>query len=209
MRAIISIIFVASLAPGCTSNRHLEPYTEAVLSPGMRIEGTNPNGTVAITAGNGTARTYSGDGWQVSKRLIARHERWDGSLGLYGPADSSSPYGRTLVEEGRLHFSTVDEALRWLEVGSLHAKPVFRNDGLVFCYDVPIPQGASHGAVRSIAVWQIYIDGTRPTSMPGADDGAIKVSGGSVAENSEPHPAPVGYAVLLGKEPYDPRHPVK
>ncbi len=210
MRSAFGILIaVAVLTGGCTSGRRLEPYTEVVMSPGMRIEGTNPNGTLIITAGDGTLRSYSGDGWQKSIRLIARRERWYGSLGLYDPAASSSPYGRLLAEEGRLHFSSVDEALRWLYVGSLHTKPVFRNDGLVLCYSVAKVPDTGQVAARDVAIWQIYINGKRPTAMPGADDRAITVMGGSIPEASEPYPAPVGYVKVLGREPYDPRNPPK
>jgi len=191
---------------GC-SGRYLEPYSEVVMSPGMRIEGTNPNGTVVVTAGDGTLRSYKGDGWETSIRLISRSERWNDSLGLYDPAGSSSPFGRVLVEEGRLHFSSVDDAMRYLYVGSLYTKPVFTNNGLVFCYSLAKPRESWQGTVRSVHILQIYINGVRPTSLPGADDRAIRVTGGSILDSSQPYPAPVGRYMVLGDEPYDPGHP--
>lgn len=199
--ALLTLLSAITLALVGCSGRHLKPYSEVVMSPGMRIEGTNRNGTVVVTAGHGTSRSYSGDGWQKSIRLISRASRWNGSLGLYDPAASSSPHGRVLAEEGRLHFSSVEDALRWLYVGSLHTKPVFRNDGLVFCYSVAEPQASWQGTVRGVEIWQVYVNGKRPTSMPGADDNAIKVSGGTIAESSKPHGSLVGSEVSWGKEP--------
>jgi len=193
---------------GC-SGRYLEPYSEVVMSPGMRIEGTNPNGTVVVTAGDGTLRSYEGDGWEKSIRLISRVTRWDGSLGLYDPAGSSSPFGRVLVEEGRLHFSSVDQAMRYLYVGSFDTKPVFTNNGLVFTYSIAKPRESWQGTVRAVEIWQLYINGKRPTSLPGADDRAIEVSRGSIPDLSQPYPAPVGNYMVLGHKPYDPRNPPK
>ena len=196
------------LGTGC-SGQHLEPYSEVVMSSGMQIEGTNPNGTVVVIAGDGALRSYKGDGWETSTRLIARTTRWNGSLGLYDPADSASPFGRVLKEEGRLYFSSVDEAMRWLYVGSLHNKPVFTNNGLVFCYSVAKPHESWQGTVYDVGIWQLYINGKRPTVLPGADDRAISVIGGSIPDSSEPHPATVGYQMILGDKPYDPRNPPK
>jgi hypothetical protein len=200
--ARLSVVVALLMAVGCSSERRLKPYTEAVMTPGMKIECDHPNGAVYVTAGNGTLHTYGGNGWQKAIRLIARDQRWNGSLGLYEPAESSTPYGRVLAEEGRLHFSSIDEALRWLAVGSAHEKPVFRNDGLVVCYSVA-------GAVeaRDITVWQIYVDGKRPTYIPGGNDLAITVTGGGIAEASEPYPAPVGMAMVFGDKPFSSDNP--
>jgi hypothetical protein len=196
------------LIMGC-SGRYLKPYSEVVMSPGMRIEGTNLNGTVLVTAGDGTLRSYKGDGWETSIRLISRPTRWNDSLGLFDPAGSSSPFGRLIVQEGRLHFSSVDDAMRWLYVGSLDTKPVFTNNGLVFSYAIARPRESWQGAVRTVEIWQLYINGKRPTNLPGADDHAIKVIGGSIPDLSQPYPAPVGRYMVLGDEPYDPRNPPK
>jgi len=38
-----------------------------------------------------------------------------------------------------------------------------------------------------VDLWQIYVDGHRPHSLPGASDGAIRAEGGTVAESSTPH----------------------
>lgn len=193
---------------GC-SGRYLEPYSEVVLHPGMMIEGTNPNGTVLITAGDGTLRSYKGDGWEQSVRLMSRSTRWYGSLGLYDPAGSASPFGRLIAEEGRLYFTSADEAMRWLYVGSYYSKPVFTNNGLVFAYSIARPHESWQGQVRTVKIWQIYINCRRPSHLPGADDRAVKIVGGSEPEFSEPYPAPIGEEMVLGEKPYDPRNPPK
>lgn len=204
MRLVFRLALVGlGVALSGYSQSELLPYTEVVLKPGMAVTATNPNGTVTIQAGDGTARIFSGEGWKKKRNLIPRRERWYGSLGLYDPASSRSPYGRLLVDEGQLYFSDVSEALKYLYVGSDHFKPVYTNNGLVFGYDVET-FGEGEEPTRSVQLWQIYIDGKRPTSMPGADDSSITVSGGEIPEVSTPYPAPVGYVSELGKEEYRP-----
>lgn len=214
----VAILYLMIFLMGCSSKNELLPYTEAVLKPGMTLTATNPNGTVTIKAEEGTTRIFSGENWEMKRNLIPRRERWYGSLGLYDPASSRSPYGRLLVDEGRLHFSSVSEALRYLYPDGHHFKPVYTNNGLVFGYHVSTLSEATESTrraiveiygpetapTRSIQLWQIYINGKRPTSMPGANDSAITISGGDILETSTPYPARIGYVKPLGKEEYQP-----
>lgn len=191
LMALLGLWVGASLA-GDLYAHQLRPYTEVVLNPGMRLTATTPNGTLAILAGRGTRRTYQGEGWQKSLLLEARTRRWDGSLGLYDPAESYSPHGRLLVEEGRQHFPTESEAEAWLRGRSLEAgvgkeKLIYTNDGLVLRYSMdPVP--GSGAPTAQVDLWQIYVGGLRPHGLPGADDGAVRIEGGAVAEASTPHP---------------------
>jgi len=199
----LSLLCLVSLFAGCATQqqRQLLPYTETVLSPGMRVAATNPNGTVTITAGEGTRRDYAGIGWQKSLSLIARSSRWNGSLGLYDPASSFSPYGRLLAEEGRIHCTSVSQAMRWLYVGSDHTRPIYTNNGLVFGYSIVTPPDGGE-PTRSVELWQLYINGRRPRHLPGANDRAIQVAGGSIPDTSTPHPVAVGYELSQGNREY-------
>lgn len=187
----IAVPFALSGLLKDAQSRRLLPHSEVVLKPGMSVTATNPNGTVTIVAGEGTARTFKGDGWQKTKKLTVRQERWIRQLGLY------SPVGDIMAEESRLHFSTVSEALRYLYVGSDLTKPVYTNNGLVFGYSA---------SSKHIELHQIYINGKRPTAMPGADDSAISLSGGTIQEESTPYSGPSGPAGYdgLGKDEYRP-----
>jgi hypothetical protein len=168
--------------------RSLRPETETVMSPGMRVEAATPRGTLTISAGGGTLRRYTGVGWHKSIRLIARQERWYGSLGLYDPAGSFSPYGRVLPEEGQMHFPLVAQAMGWLhelnvEAGTPAERPIYTNNGLVLCYS--LEEGPRTGEfVVHVALWQLYIDGHRPNELPGANDSAIRVEGGAIPDSS-------------------------
>ena len=198
---ILILLFCLSVT-SCGAQDKLPPTTEFVLSKGMVVTATNPNGTVTISAGSGPERTFSGKGWSKKSELTPRTTRWYGSLGLYDPAESNTPYGRVLVDEGRLFFKDESEALKYLFAGSADFKPVFTNHGLVVGYDVEsIPGGEP---TRSIQIWQIYINGKRPISMRGADDAAITIKGGSIPEEAAPHDAPVGLPVTLGDQEYHP-----
>ena len=192
-------------ASSCTADEALDllPYTEAVLQHGMSISATNNNGSITITAGEGTKRSYESGEWKEEKYLIPRKERWYGSLGLYDPAASNVPYGRLLVDEGRLHFSSISEALKYLYVGSTFYQPVYTNSGLVFGFH--LENMGNKEPIRSVRLWQIYVNGKRPVNIPGADDEAIKVLGGTIPDQSMPYLAPIGYELTLGEYEYQPR----
>jgi hypothetical protein len=171
---------------GCDSHKLL-PFSENVLTDGMTLHAEHPNGPITVRAGSGTERTFSGPGWSKTRYLIPRSTRWNGSLGLYEPADSYFRAGRLIAEEGRLFFQTESEALRYLYVGSDYLKPTYTNTGLVVSYAVgPIIGGE---ATRNVKVWQIYIGGKQPTSLKGADDTAITLTGGSISPTAAPYPA--------------------
>jgi hypothetical protein len=204
LRAITLAVLIVSIS-GCAADDRgkLLPYTEVVLTPGMKISATHPHGSIEIHADDDASRIFSGRNWMIQTRLIPRRTRWYGSLGLYDPAPSWKPGGRLLVDEGRQFFESEDQALRFLNVGSQMRKPIFTNQGLVIGYhEEPTP---GDRPVRSITIWQIYINGKRPTSMTGADDSAITVTGGEILDFASPNPAEIGYARHLSDEPYRPQ----
>ena len=191
-----------ALLVSCGRRHELLPDTEYVLTPGMKITAVTPNGRVEIVGGGGTHRTFSGEGWTTEVSLTPRTERWYGSLGLYDAADSFSPHGRLLVDEGRLFFDSESEALRYLYVGSDRLKPVFTNHGLVVGFGIsPIPGGES---ARTVQLWQIYIRGKQPHTLRGAVDSAIQVQGGELPTSAQPHLASVGHEPTVGAQEYVP-----
>jgi hypothetical protein len=195
-----TVVLSLLLAVPCRAG--MPAITEFVLSKGMVITATNPQGTVTITGGDGTERAFSGPGWHKRRDLIPRDERWYGSLGLYDPGESMSPYGRLLVDEGRLFFDSESQALRALYSGSAYDQYVFNNRGLVVGYHVEKMPGGE--PTRSVTIWQIYISGRRPTTLRGADDAAVKMTGGTIPETAQPHDAPVGLPITIGDKEYVP-----
>lgn len=75
--------------------------------------------------------------------------------------------------EGQQHFDTVAEAMSWIEEQQWQPL-VWTNSGLV------VGWGKTPARKQlNVDVWQVYVDGKKPTTLPGADDTAI------VVENSQ------------------------
>jgi hypothetical protein len=96
-----------------------------------------------------------------------------------------------LVEEGCQNFSTESEAEGWLrarsrEAGGGKEKLIFTSDGLVLRYSMRAVPGSGVPTAQ-VDLWQLYVGGHRPHGLPGADDGAIRIDGGEVAEVFTPH----------------------
>lgn len=176
--------------------------TESVLSDGMKIFASTPNGKILIKGKNGFTRVYSGDSWSKTSTLIPRPTRWYGSLGLYDPADSSTMHGRLLVDEGRQFFSSESEALRYMQsLSGYYGNLTYNNRGLVIAYKVIDIEGGE--PTRSLTLWQFYIDGKKPTTLRGAVDKNVKIEGGTIPETATPFPAKIGYERALGNSEYN------
>jgi hypothetical protein len=177
---------------------------EMVLSEKMKISALTPLGRITIEAGKGFARQYSGVDWSKSSRLIPRTTRWYGSFGAYDPAGSSTRGDRLLVDEGRQFFSSESEALRYMNtLGGYYGSLTYNNSGLVIAYHVvEIP---NEKPTRTIQVWQFYINGKRPSTLRGAVDENIEISGGTIPDKVTPMQAPIGYERALSDREYTPR----
>jgi hypothetical protein len=89
-----------------------------------------------------------------------------------GPGDHWNGHNgitRGVVEEGQQHFKTAEEAAKWISAQQW-APLVYRNDGLAVGYRKELSRSQ-----LDVVVWQIYIDGRKPTKLPGADDDKIVV----------------------------------
>ena len=179
MRTIASLLAVLLLGscyqmqwrPGSFT---LGPENEIVMSEGMRIEATNRYGTIQIEALRGTKRAYTWDGQTREVLLAARKARWYGSMGIYSPGDSSfasvNGIHRAVVQEGQQHFGSLKEAMDWLNQPWHRDELSYTNSGLVVGWSRTPGRGQ-----LNVEVWQIFIDGKKPTSLPGAKDSAIRV----------------------------------
>ena len=155
--------------------------SEVVMSPGMRIIATTPAGTITITAGKGLKRSFSWDGATRSVEMWPREKRWYGSLGLYFPGSGHhwrehNGITRAVVNEGQQHFESVEEALKWINMRKgqryIGGRPamqfVYRNDGLMIGFGKTLERNQ-----LNVDVWQIFIDGNKPTKLEGSDDDKI------------------------------------
>jgi hypothetical protein len=147
---------------------------EFVMSPGMRITATTPRGTIGIIAVDELTRSYTWDGATRSVMMSPRAARWYGSLGLFNPGAGEhwrDHRGITccVTEEGRQHFKTVEEAMKWIKERD-YEPFVYRDDGLMVGWDKILPRKQ-----LGVEVWQIFIDGKKPRRLPGNQDDKIVV----------------------------------
>jgi hypothetical protein len=160
--------------------------SEMVMPPMSQITATTRVGTIAITAGVEFKRCYSWDEATGCLNLEPRNERWIGSLGAasYGTLQFWRDYNgidRAVTDEGQHNFSTVDEFRDWLttEFGTVVinlVSPVYRDDGLLVGWLNGAGLGGG-GRGRTLMVWveQIYINGKKPTKLPGSQNDKIVV----------------------------------
>jgi len=150
---------------------------ESVMTHGVRITAITPQGSILVYAGEDYTRTYTWDGASRSVKLIPRKNRWYGSLGLYYPGqdtwEAHNGITRGVFNEGQMHFESSDEALGWIHSRTFMPH-VYRNDGLVVGWYKNAPESPT----LMVDIWQIYIRGAKPSSLPGAQDGAIVVEHG-------------------------------
>src|SRR5207245_8803694 len=76
-------------------------------------------GSLKIRAGFEFRRYYTWDGDTRSVDLWPRDKRWNGSFGAYYPGPgshwlSNNGITRGVLEEGQMHFDTVEDAKSWL-----------------------------------------------------------------------------------------------
>ncbi len=198
--ALLAISLIA-----CDLHRSGSGTNELVLSEGMKISALTPSGKIVIEAGKGFARHFSTVNWSQASVLTPRTTRWYGSLGAYDPAPSSTLSGRLLVDEGWQFFANESEALRYMKYISGYYGPLtYNNSGLVIAYKViEIPNEVP---TRSVAIWQFYINGSKPSGLRGAVDKNIEISGGIIPDKVTPTPAPAGLERELSDKEYTPQN---
>jgi hypothetical protein len=161
---IILIIYFLTIT-GCYYG--VEP--EIVMSKGMQITAKTPEGKIVIIAGGDYERIYKWGNCITKVTHYPRKQRWDGSKGIYYPAfNCKECNGIKLVnaEEGQQHFDNIHSAIEWIK--SKRGLCVYRNDGLVVGWDVWYQ-------ILSVEVWQILINGEKPTILEGSNDSLIAV----------------------------------
>ncbi len=157
-----------------SSNLHYLGKNEVVMVPGMRITAKTSVGTISVTATGLLTRTYTWEGASRSLEMDRREERWYGSLGLDypGPGDHWKEHNgitRAVVEEGQQHLHSLAEFRKFVKDHSYHPV-IYRNNGLFFCWGKVLGRRQ-----LDVEVWQIVLNGRKPTKLPGANDLGLKV----------------------------------
>lgn len=148
---------------------------EFAMAPGQTIMAATPVGTIEIHADDWLRRSYTWEGATRSVETWPRAERWYGSLGVYYPGPGShweEHHGitRGVVQEGQQHFDSVKAAMAWISEHQQWMPNVYRNDGLMVGWS-KTPEREQ----LNVDVWQIIVNGKKPTNLPGATDAAIRI----------------------------------
>lgn len=163
---------------------YTQAASELVMHEGTVIEASNDNSAIKISAGKGHDRVYEYDRCVLKSRgMMARYERWFGSLGIYDPAGQSTlfyaPTGckglsRTVVQEGQIHFDNMQFANAWIRRQEMATRrsgeTVWSNNGLLVSWNA-VPDRRQ----LNVDVWLICINGRRPEKLDGAMDRAVRV----------------------------------
>ncbi len=161
----ISILILLLILNGCHSK--IEP--ETVMTKGMQITAKSPKGTITILAADSYERIYKWEDCTIKVTHYPRKERWYGSKGIYfgGNCIECNDINVIFAEEGQQHFDNLTSATNWVKSKS-RRDYVYSNDGIVVGWDITYER-------FDFAVWQILINGERPTILEGSCDTCITV----------------------------------
>jgi len=184
---LLALSFVVLLAAGCVTGPRLvtpEPppipeagaavpeKNEIVLSENTQLVANTAFGDIKIEAGPGLRRVFNWNDVRRGAIMEPRTSRFAGSLGIkydgtppvWAPAQGVT---ELKYEEGQRRFENADDALIWMQIRRLNY--TYNNSGIVVGWQ-------QTGSELHVELWQFYIDGQQPQSMPNADDAAITIS---------------------------------
>jgi|GEM_PF-946456 len=144
----------------------------AVLSNNTQVIARTGFGRIKIEAGPGMRRVFTWNGHRRGVVLEPREEGFaNGGKGIYFEGEppvweSANGVTKVKVEEGHRRFKTADDALIWMQI----RRPYFayNNSGLAVGW-------RRVGDTLEAEVWQFYIGGETPSTMPKADNDSIVV----------------------------------
>ena len=176
IRILVVFVWLFNLSGCKESGMEIEsyPFTRLAMQPGMVIEARNKNGAVHIEYLSPLERRYKWDGHDERRTLIPRRESWLGLLGAYDPAPAYfweifSP--RIVAEDSQIDFENMADVEKWLYQSSAILDWVYTDDGLV----VGFAKTSSRNQVN-IDVYQIYINGEKPSKLKGSRPENINVA---------------------------------
>lgn len=142
-----------------------------VLTDGNQVVASTAAGKMKIEAGPGLRRVFNWDGLRRGAIIKPRSESFaggdhtgitfDGKPTVWADAKGID---QLRYEEGRRDFATVDDALIWMQIRRLYY--TWNDDGLVVGW-------RRQGHTLHVELWQFYIDGKKPKSLPDSHDADI------------------------------------
>jgi hypothetical protein len=147
---------------------------ELVMTRRCEIQATTETASMKIWASADLARSYEWKGVTENTVLESSKKSGSGDPGVYFHGSASWPEhkhdGTVCGEfrEGLKKFQTPEQAMEWILQQSEQYPTVYRNDGLlVSCGKNPERKQIT------VEVWQIFINGNKPASLPGSDDSKL------------------------------------
>jgi hypothetical protein len=156
---------------------------ELVMNEGMVIQADTPYGPITIETTGPFTRKYSWNGKTKQFTHQARRQRWLGSKGMYRPAGDRDMHA--VLEEGQQHFHSEEEVYPWLAWQQERMNWVYSSDGLVVGWREEIRPSDGFAALL-VDVWQIYVQGKKPTQLKGARNDKVIVTNRKPAPCTEP-----------------------
>lgn len=183
---LLSLPYVQSLFPQLSEyflSKAIIPKTRTVMEPGMEILAQTSSQQIRIKAGEALLRTYVVDNCDRTVTLTPRIDEWMGSqgaysAGLYVPSlgnillaskDQNCPNDRILGDESERDFNSEKEAVNWLNRWK-RDNLAYNNSGLVVTWEKNESQNKFN-----IDIWQVLINGKKPSILEGANDSSIQV----------------------------------
>ncbi len=155
----------------CVTKYEIKGLTkETVMDDGMSIHAKNGSSVIRITA-DGLKREIIWNGEIIKVMMKARTKRWRGKLGLISDEilDISNDHiVITNVKEAQLHFLSIEKFNKWRKNYFNPERGVYRDDGLFLSWF--FSENDQKQIALDISVWQIMIDGEKPTKLPGSDN---------------------------------------
>lgn len=139
----------------------------AVLDADQQVVADTAEGHIKIEAGPGMRRVFNWDGLRRGAIIKARSKPFAGgdSKGIYFDGEPkvwkpAKGISKLRYEEGRRDFDNVDDAMIWMQIRRLYY--TYNDDGLAIGWK-------REGNTLHVELWQFYIDGTKPSSLPDSE----------------------------------------
>lgn len=170
-------LFCSITAPSLSISSELLPVKEAVMEIGMQITAYTKHGEFVIKANSDTERTYTWDGKSMNVNLVPRQNKWHGKLGLLDPNNIHPPHENVVhvvIEECQIHYDSVTNVIKSMNSYE-DIEDLYRDDGLFVRFQKNLlPENGKYAV--DISVYQILVNGKKPTKLPGSQNHKIIVN---------------------------------
>jgi hypothetical protein len=170
----LSFLVIASSA--CSGAGGSFDANEIVLCPGSSVLVESGADRIKVTSVAPLERKVEVPSLRKTIHLNPRLERWNGSFGLFN-ASAGDSATHIVAEEGFQDFKSLSELQNWAQDRRSRMHLVYSSTGLAVAWNSGNrPKTSSEGPASALQleVWQLFIGGSIPTHLPGAEDASFK-----------------------------------